>query len=132
MAQNVPFTFGPNTSPGKSRFAGDGRLINAFVEPEEDAKGGVRYSINADPGLASFAEVEETNFRGAFKVNSSLYAVMGETLYKVTAGGAASSLGPITGDKPVIVAVNANTTAPQAAIVADNQVYELQADVLQE
>ncbi len=132
MAQNVPFTFGPNAAPGKSRFANDGRLINAFVEPVTDGKGGTRYEIHADPGLDSFADTGEDNFRGSFKVGSVLYVVAGEQLFKVTAGGATSSLGTITGDKPVIVAVNANTTAPQAVIVADNTVYELQADVLEE
>jgi hypothetical protein len=132
MPQNIPFTFGPNSAPGKSRFTGDGRLINAFVEPVEDAKGGVRYAIHADAGLDSFAEPGGDNFRGAFKIGSALYVVSGEALYKVTAGGASTSLGTIAGDKPVIVAVNANSTAPQAVIVADTQVYELQADVLEE
>jgi hypothetical protein len=131
MPQNVPFSFGPNTSPGKSRFSGDGRLINAFVEPETDAKGGVRYTIHADPGLTGFAEFDETNIRGIFKINSALYVVSGESLYRVTAGGASTSLGTVAGDKPVIVAINANATAPQAVIVADNTVYELQADILQ-
>lgn len=132
MPQNVPFTFGPNSAPGKSRFANDGRLINAFVEPVTDGKGGTRYEIHADPGLSLFAEFDETNIRGAFKIRSALYVVSGETLYKVTGGGASEALGTITGDKPVIVRVNANTTAPQAVIVADNTVYELQADVLEE
>ncbi len=133
MPQNIPFTFGPNSSAGRSRFANDGRLINAYVEPVTDGKGGTRYAIHADPGLDSFADTGEDNLRGAFKINSVLYVVAGEELFKVTAGGAVSdSLGTIAGDKPVIVAVNANTTAPQAVIVADNTVYELQADVLQE
>ena len=132
MPQSVPFTFGPNSSPGKSRFSGDGRLINAFVEPETDAKGDVRYTIHSDPGLVSFADTGEDNIRGSFKIGSVLYIVAGETLYKCTAGGSLTDLGTITGDKPVIVRVNANTTAPQAVIVADNTVYELQADDLQE
>lgn len=131
MPQSVPFSFGPNSSPGRSRFTGDGRLINAFVEATEEGKGGVRYAIHADPGLDEFVDLNQSEIRGHFKIGNQLYVVGGETLYKVTSGGGTTEIGTIAGQRPIIAAVNTNATAPQAAIVSDTIVYELQADVLQ-
>lgn len=131
MSQTVPFIFGPDTKPGKTTYTGDSRIINAFVEPVDNGKAGVRFAIHADPGLLEFVDFDEDSIRGHFLIGSNLYVVAGETLYKTTSGGATTEIGTVAGSGAIISAVNRNATAPQAVIVSGSNLYELQADVLQ-
>ena len=130
MTQIETFQFGPDSRPAKYAGVSDSRLINAFVEEVADGKGGVKYAIHGDPGLDEFADSSESGIRGSFLIGTQLYTVAGETLYKVSSGGTLTSIGTVTGSRSIIAAVN-RANPPQVAIVADSEVYELQADVLQ-
>src|SRR5262245_47486346 len=128
--QELSFLFGPDSNPNRASVTGISRVANAFVEPDYQGKNGVRYAIHTDPGLEPFVDYSEATIRGHFTIGSALYVVAGETLYKTTSGGAATSIGTVAGTRPIIADIN-RASPPQAAIVADAQVYELQADVLQ-
>jgi hypothetical protein len=127
--QSLDFSFGPDSSPNRASVTGMSRIANAFVEPDYQGKNGVRYAIHTDPGLTQFVDYSEDTVRGHFIIGSALYVVAGETLYKTSSGGAATALGTVAGSRPIIADVN-RASPPQAAIVADANVYELQADVL--
>jgi hypothetical protein len=128
--QALAFSFGPDSNPSRSSATGLSRIVNAFVEPDYQGKNGVRYSIHTDPGLEQFVNYSQDTIRGHFLIGSALYVVAGENLYKTTSGGGFTLIGPVVGTRPIIADVN-RAFPPQAVIVADTTVYELQADVLQ-
>lgn len=130
MPETINFSFGPDTKPNKLALVSDSRLINAYVEPQSDAKGGVQYVIHGDPGLTQFVDSGLETTRGSFLIGSTLYTVFGEKLYKVSSGGALTEIGTVAGSKAIIAAVN-RASPPQVVIVADTAVYQLEADVLQ-
>lgn len=69
-------------------------MINCFVEPQpEDAK--ARLPILHTPGLQSFGVTESSVCRGNHVMGAYLYSVVGDSVYRVGAGGVVSLLGAI-------------------------------------
>jgi hypothetical protein len=102
---------------------------NAFAE--SIGQGKAPFALYTDPGLTAFVTTGTTSaVRGLFAVGTTIYAVIGETLYSVAASGAYTSIGTVLGTDPVITATNKKNSGPQTAIVADSTVYVLEAGAL--
>ncbi len=128
MGEIIPVPLGPSSDPARTSAAGDGKIINGFVEPVEGGK--EQYAIYGDPGIDEFASLGSTStVRGVFNLDNKLYSVADEILYHVNASGTESAIGTILGTKPVRYSINDKAT-PQITIVADSTVYSLQSDVL--
>lgn len=84
------------------------RLINCYAEqlPQDDGKG--RYILKRAPGIKPWGTVG-TLGRGLHAVNGVLYAVSGNSLYRVAANGVGTSLGTIPGVQLTSMAHNTNT-----------------------
>ena len=122
----IPVQFGPDSGPARSRNVSAGGLVNCFVEAAPDAK--TPYAIYSAPGLKQFSNTGNTmGCRGGIRVGSDFYAVFGEKIYKVTAGGAATFIAALPGTADVSMAVN---KAGQVAIAAQGERYILASDVL--
>lgn len=125
----IPVPLGPASAGARSSNVSSARITNGFVEATEAGKSA--FAIYADPGLA--LRVTFTNegvIRGGLTFGSLLYVVAGETLYKVTSDGTKTEIGDVFGERPVIIARNAQSPNPQIVIVADADVYVLQSNTL--
>jgi hypothetical protein len=81
------------------------RMINCFVEPQpQDAKS--RLPILLSPGLREFASLVGNAVRGVDVMGADLFAVVEQTVYRVTATGTATTLGSISSGGPVSMASN--------------------------
>lgn len=70
------------------------RLVNCYAE---SADGKASVQVRSVPGMRLFATTGTGHGRGLFVHNSELYAVVGDSLYKITSGGAATAVGGIYG-----------------------------------
>jgi hypothetical protein len=84
------------------------RLVNCYAEqlPQDDGKG--RYILKRAPGIKPWGTVG-TLGRGLHAVNGALYAVSGNTLYRVAPNGVGTALGTIPGTGLTSIAHNTNT-----------------------
>lgn len=101
----IPLAPQPYTSP--SLPWASQRLVNLYAEiapPGVNAK--TEFTLFPTPGLVSFATAGSGPIRGAIEMGGTVYAVSGTTLYSVTSGGAATSLGTVLGSGPVSMAHN--------------------------
>lgn len=127
----IPVNFGPDSGPARSSNVLAGGLVNCFVESVPNGK--TPYAIYAAPGLKSFCNTSNASgCRGFLHVSDSIiYAVFGETLYKINPGGIATSIGTITGTDNVSMAFN-KASPVEVAIVANNKRYLMASDVITE
>lgn len=72
------------------------RLLNYYMEATPQAKSPV--IGHHAPGVREFTTIGTGEFRGAVEWNGNVYALIGETLYSVSPGGVATSMGTIPGD----------------------------------
>jgi hypothetical protein len=80
------------------------RLVNCFAEKApEGAKGPL--VLRKAPGIAPHVTLTGGG-RGIHTMNGVLYAIAGETLYSVTSGGVANSLGTVPGESLVLMSNN--------------------------
>lgn len=112
---NVPFPL--LSAPGRHPQASGGRLVNRYAEKQSETAGKT-VCYPRVPGLKSFATLASDTFRGALEVSGSLYAVVGDTVYKVASDGTVSQLSgdPVPGTAKVIMARN-NAANPDIVIV---------------
>ena len=75
--------------------ASNARLINCYAEAVPDGKQPVR--ITRAPGIAAFSSPTAGLGRGIHVMSGVTYAVVGTTLYSISSGGTATSLGTIAG-----------------------------------
>ena len=123
--------FGPNSDQGKSVQASTSLLVNCYVEQAQGGKSA--YSIYTDPGRALFSTVSAGQIgRGFISLGNNLYAVVGETLYKVQSNGIATSLGVILGTRACVFSINRKAPYNQITITADTKNYYIENDVLTE
>ena len=126
----VPVKFGPDSGPARSRNASAGPLQNMFVEAAPDSKS--PYVLYSTPGLKTFGTTGSSlGCRGGIRVGSDFYTVFGETIFKVTSGGASTAIATLPGTDNISMAVN-RATVKQVAIAAQGKRYILAADVLTE
>ena len=130
MAEIIDVPLGPYGDPARSPNVSAQAIINGFVEPVQGGKSG--WAIYSDPGYRVFASTGTDGCRGAFKLGNYGYYVIGERLYRLTAGGAVSVVGTVLGARPVVTAQNQKPLTPQVVIVADTSVYVLEDGVLTE
>src|SRR5690348_1261531 len=82
------------------------RLVNCYAEqvPPEQPRGQPINLVRA-PGIAPFADTEETEVRGAIMMGDTLFAVAGTSIYSISPGGFATQLSgdAITGNGVVRV-----------------------------
>lgn len=130
MAEIIDVPLGPHGDPARSPNVSAQSIVNGFVEPCTGGKAG--WAIYSDPGYGLFASVATDGCRGGFTLGNNAYYVIGERLYKVTAGGASSTVGTIIGVRPIVAAQNQKPLTPQVVIVADTSVYVLEDGTLTE
>jgi hypothetical protein len=87
-------------SKGRSKPWAGSKLVNAFAEQSEGDKA-EQFAIMAIPGLTLFSDISASPVRGIHRMGTTLYAVVGTTLYSVASDGTETSLGTIGGSKPV-------------------------------
>lgn len=88
------------SSKGRSKPWGGARLVNAFSEASEGDKAEL-FAIMAIPGLTEWSDISSLEVRGAHRMGTVLYAVVGTTLYSINSAGTESSVGTIIGTGPV-------------------------------
>lgn len=107
----VPIPFPLSTAPGVRGQESSGRVINAYAEPlGKGAPSGVVY--RRAPGLQNWGTCTASGFRGAIKINSTLFAAYQDKLvYFGSAGGTATNVGTLAGDAKGFFASN-NAATP--------------------
>lgn len=96
-----PILFPSSTQPGSDRIEDGGRLINCYAERLGDGAP-APYVIRRVTGLSTFAEPENVaKYRGIwFDGDDTIYVVLDETLFRIDAEGAVTSVGSVT--SPVV------------------------------
>ena len=100
---NAPFA--TMSAAGRDRSLTAERLVNLYAETAP-AGSGTPVVLRSAPGLAHFATVGQGPIRGMATLGEVLYAVSGDTLYRVDGNGAGTALGPIPGTGKVAMADN--------------------------
>lgn len=99
------------SSKGRSKPWGGAKLVNAFAEMSEGDKA-EDFAVVAIPGFAEFSAVSRASaVRGMHRIGETLYAVMGDTLSRISSAGAETTLGTIGGTLPVRLADNGEELA---------------------
>ena len=106
------------SAPGRTPQASGGRLVNTMIESLAKTAG-AQFIYWRVPGMVQWGTSSATNFRGALLVGSTVYAVIGNTVFTYTsAGGAGVALtGSVPGTTFVFMAHN-NAATPDIVIVA--------------
>lgn len=105
------------------------RLVNLFAQQEPaDAKSSV--TVNRAAGLRTFATAGSGPIRGLHVMNDVLYAVSGSSVYSISSGGTATSLGTVAGTSAAVdMAENGNqlviVTNPEAYVVSGGTVTQI-------
>jgi hypothetical protein len=98
------------SSKGRSKPWAGSRLVNAFAEQSEGDKADL-YAIMAIPGLTQFADIGSLPVRGAHRMGTVLYAVVGTGLYSIDSAGIETLIGTIPGTNPCRMADNGTELA---------------------
>lgn len=112
-------------SEGRSKPWSGAKIVNCFSEKADGDKQ-QDFALMLIPGLSLFSDISTDPARGLHFMGSTLYAVIGTTLYSVTSAGVATSVGAIPGTDRVQMADN----GAQLAICAGGLGYVLSAGVL--
>lgn len=78
--------------------ASNSRLINCFAEAVPNGKQPIR--LTRAPGIVTFSSPTSGTGRGLNVMAGVAYCVTGDTLYSVSSGGTATSIGTISGTSP--------------------------------
>lgn len=111
--------------------AADNRMVNLF--PELIPEGGKEPAfLQRAPGLTTLVTLgaTEEEVRGLWTLGNYLYAVCGDTFYKINSSYVATAKGTVSGEGPVSITDNGT----QIAIAANGPgyVYNVQTDVFQQ
>jgi hypothetical protein len=107
-------------SQGRSAPWSGSKLLNGFAE-QSNGDQREMFAVMLIPGLTALSTLPTAPVRGVHQMNDVLYAVSGERLYSVTAGGVATDLGAIPGSGRVAMADNGT----QLGIVSGSTGYVL-------
>lgn len=105
-SQRVPFSIARRHGEAKSKFVSSQRLVNAFVEQDQETG---EFSVHNGPGLSLFVSIDSTGdvaVRGLHDFNGILLAVVGDQLYTVTSTGTYLARGTVPGTDNVIMSNN--------------------------
>lgn len=98
MATRIPFIGGSEES--KSSFVNYQKTVNLYPEPSKLGRG--ELTLFPTPGHTSFSVIGLGVIRGGITFNSSLYVVSGNTLYRVTTTGGATSIGSLSSSSGMV------------------------------
>lgn len=115
-------------SEGRSKPWSGAKLVNCFSEASEGDKADA-YAVMVIPGLVPFADVSASSVRGVHRMDTTLYTVIGVTLYSIAEDGTETSLGTVAGSLPVMMADNGTQLAIQGGAL-NNQGYVLDSRTL--
>lgn len=115
-------------SEGRSKPWSGAKLVNCFSESSEGDKADA-YAVMVIPGLVPFADVSASPVRGVHRMDTTLYTVIGVTLYSIAEDGTETSLGTVAGSLPVMMADNGTQLAIQGGAL-NNQGYVLDSGTL--
>jgi hypothetical protein len=109
--------------------AADNRMINMFPEaiPNEGKEAGF---LNRAPGLRLLTSVGSGPVRGLWSFNNFMYAVSGNTLYKINSAYTATALGTIAGTGQV--SMSDNGTQLFVAANGPSYIYNSNTNVFQQ
>jgi hypothetical protein len=100
-------------SEGRSKPWSGSTLVNAFAEKADGDKVD-DFAVMAVPGLVRFANISTLAVRGLHRMGSTLYGVVGDTLYSISSSGVATSLGTVPGTSSVTIVDNGTELAIHA------------------
>lgn len=118
-----------STAPGERPQESSGRLINAFSGPTQN-EGKFKVLWKRMPGITQFCNTDETGYRGALPVLSTLYVGVNEKLISINAAGTKSLVGTLSGENPITLAHNNVQPIPQLGIVTENGAFLLDAGLI--
>ncbi len=119
MRNSVPIPFPLSSSPGRLPQEGSGRLVNCFAEklPEESGR---RAVWRRAPGLKSWGTSATSTYRGGMLVGSTLYVAKSGFIERyASTGGAATSVGALSGTDRVFFAQNSKAPTPDQVVVCE-------------
>lgn len=123
MADPIPISLGLGSNVSRYGLEGVAEFINAYAEQLGES-GKVQYPIYAINGLEAFATLTGGDgVRAMLPLEPELLVVAGRILFRVNAGGTATSVGGIPSDGLVTMARNRKAPNPQVAIVCDGLWY---------
>lgn len=104
----------------QSKIAAADECINLYPELVESNSGNNRMVLYGTPGLELHCTLPKSPVRGLWAGDNRLFAVAGDTLYEVFAGGSFSAIGAISNDStPATIVSNGN----QLMIVSGSTVW---------
>lgn len=104
MRVEIPIV-GPSYTDETRRLAVE-ECINLMPEKVETSGARARFMLRTSAGLAIGATLVSGSVRGIHSMGGILYAVTGETLYRVNSDGSTQNLGTILGSSRVVMADN--------------------------
>lgn len=115
-----PIKLGVRSNPERTNDDGAAVLVNCYAE-DTGEEGKVRYPIYACDGFEAFSTLAGSGAgvcREMLNIDdTTLYAVTGSRLNRITTSGVATDMGAIAGTGPVTMARNRKAGTPQIAIV---------------
>jgi hypothetical protein len=117
-------SLGTTSNPARYSQGGSARIVNAYVERAGE-EGKAVWPLYAADGLQGFATLTDASagVRAMIVVAGVLYVVAGTSVYTVTSGGVATSIGAIATTGPVYMRRNRRATNPDITIVSDGLMY---------
>ncbi|HDZ25513.1 MAG TPA: hypothetical protein ENH65_03260, partial [Candidatus Aminicenantes bacterium] len=116
----ILFPFVGGSYSGRSKDINAQRTINYYLEID-DKGGKASKALFGTPGLVEFANSNQTQpVREMHGFGSSLYAVIGPRLYKISTAGALSLLGSLASDEGNVWMADNGVTGNQLMIVDGN------------
>lgn len=123
MAEPVPISLGLGSNVSRTGLEGIAEFVNAYAEQLGES-GKVQFPIYAINGLETFATLTGgSGTRAILPLEPEMLVVADRILFRVNAGGAATSVGGVPSDGLVTMARNRKAPNPQVAIVCDGLWY---------
>lgn len=122
----TPISLGMGSNPARAGADGAARFINCYVE-DAGEEGKIRFPVYACEGFSSFSTLTSGGVtRAMFAVSSTkLYSVSGTRIFKTTDAGSSSQIGTLSTSGSVMMAMNANATSPQVAVVSSDGLFRV-------
>jgi hypothetical protein len=120
--QPVDIPFPLSSQPGQQPQEGAGRLVNCYAEPLGKTAAALQ-KWSRSSGMSVFATQATAGFRGAILVNNLLFAAFANVVKTIASDGTVTSVGTLTGTKPVTWARNNKATPDIQCVDPDNGAF---------